>query len=185
MSEDHSTSDATAEGTDGQTERTLPAHPLLHGLAEAHPDVTFETVLSGVGPPQDVATVSRDGLVDFLADAHDRGYSQFVDLCGVDYLRRRPRYEVVINVLCHEPPHRLRVRVGVPHDDPNVPSVTSVFPGANFYERETYDLFGIVFTGHPDLTRILLPDDWEGHPLRKDHSVGSVPVHFKHAHKAS
>ena len=80
---------------------------------------------------------------------------------------------------------RLRITVGVAGHDPAMPSLTGVFPGANFYEREAYDLFGIVFTGHPDLTRILLPDDWEGHPLRKDYSVGSVPVQFKGAHKAT
>jgi NADH-quinone oxidoreductase subunit C len=83
------------------------------------------------------------------------------------------------------PPHLLRVRVGVAHDDPVVPSISGIYPGANFYEREAYDLFGIEFAGHPDLARILLPDDWEGHPLRKDYAVGSVPVQFKGAHKAT
>ena len=80
---------------------------------------------------------------------------------------------------------RLRVRVPVPGTDPVVPSITGVYPGASSYERETWDLFGIEFEGHPELTRILLPDEWEGHPLRKDHGVGSVPVQFKGAHRAS
>jgi NADH-quinone oxidoreductase subunit C len=134
--------------------------------------------------PQDVAHVPRRQIVEFMQAALDRGYRMFVDLCGVDYLRGDPRFEVVVNVLALDPPHRLIVRVGVPADDPKVPSITGVYPGANFYEREAFDLFGIQFEGHPDLTRILLPDDWEGYPLRKDYEVGSVPVQFKGAHKA-
>ena len=80
---------------------------------------------------------------------------------------------------------RLRVMVGAPEDDPSVPSLVPVWPGANFPEREVYDLFGIEFSDHPDLTRILMPDDWEGYPLRKDFEVGAVPVQFKAAHKVT
>jgi NADH-quinone oxidoreductase subunit C len=74
--------------------------------------------------------------------------------------------------------HRLRVKVGMPAEDPHVPSVTPMFPTANWHERETFDFFGIVFDGHPELTRIMLPDDWEGHPLRKDEALGGVPTWF-------
>ncbi len=74
--------------------------------------------------------------------------------------------------------HRIRVKVGLPAEDPHVPSVTPMFPTANWHERETFDFFGIVFDGHPELTRILLPDDWEGHPLRKDEPLGGVPTWF-------
>ena len=70
--------------------------------------------------------------------------------------------------------------VGVDGEPPAVPSVTGIWPGANWFEREAYDMFGIVFEGHPNLTRILMPDEWEGHPLRKDYSVGKVPVEYKH-----
>jgi NADH-quinone oxidoreductase subunit C len=150
-------------------------------LAAAYPAVSFEQVLD---PPQDVAHVPTEQYRDFVAAAKTAGFDVFVDLCGVDYLRRKPRFEVVLNLLSHEHVRRLRIRVGVPAAAPTVASITDVFPGANFYEREAYDLFGIVFDGHPDLTRIVLPDDWEGHPLRKDYSVGSVPVRFKGSPKA-
>lgn len=149
---------------------------LLAPLAEQFPDAEFRRVND---PPQDVALVPRERYRDFVAAAKDAGFDVFVDLCGVDYLRRRPRFEVVLNLLSHVLVRRLRIRVGVPGDDPTIASITGLFPGADFYEREAYDLFGIGFADHPDLTRIVLPDDWEGHPLRKDYSVGSVPVRFK------
>jgi NADH/F420H2 dehydrogenase subunit C len=103
-----------------------------------------------------------------------------VDVTAVDHLRRRRvRFEVVIGLLSLEHNLRLRLLIPVPVDDPTVPSLVSLYPAANFFERETFDMFGIVFEGHPDLTRILLPDDWVGHPLRKDFSTGAVPVQFK------
>jgi NADH-quinone oxidoreductase subunit C len=76
--------------------------------------------------------------------------------------------------------HRLRVSVGTPDDDPQLPSVTGVYETANFHEREVYDFFGVVFDGHPDLTRILMPDDWLGHPHRKDYPLGGVDIDYKH-----
>ncbi len=150
-------------------------------LANAFPDVKFEQVLNS---KQDVATVPSEQYLDFVIAARTAGFETFADLCGVDYLRRDPRFEVVLNLVSHTHVRRLRIRVGVPGSNPLVSSVTGVFPGANFYEREAFDLFGILFEGHPDLTRIVLPDDWEGHPLRKDYSVGSVPVRFKESPKA-
>jgi NADH-quinone oxidoreductase subunit C len=129
------------------------------------------------------ATIDAAGYLEFMGAARGAGFDTFVDLCGVDYFRRRPRFEIVVILFALEQRRRLIVKVGVPGDEPELDSLTSLWPGANFYERETYDLFGIHFPGHPDLTRILLPDDWEGHPLRKDYSVGSVPVQFKGAHQ--
>jgi len=152
-----------------------PMGAVLAGLAERFPAVEFSAPL---GDP--VARVAPDGLVALAAAARDAGCNTFIDLCAVDYLARpEGRFEVVVHLLSMEARFRLRLRVAVPGDDPRVPSLTGVFPGANFYEREAYDLFGIRFDGHPDLTRLLLPDDWEGHPLRKDHPVGSVPVQFR------
>ena len=91
------------------------------------------------------------------------------------------RFEVVVNLLSLSQVRRVRVRVQVPAGDAVVPTLFDLYPGTEAMEREAYDLLGIVFTGHPDMTRILLPEDWEGHPLRKDYGVGRVPVQFKGA----
>ena len=88
---------------------------------------------------------------------------------------------MVVNLLSLERRERVRVRVQVPHADPVVPSLFELFPGTEAPEREVYDMFGIAFDGHPDLTRILMPEDWDGHPLRKDYAVGAIPVQFKGA----
>jgi NADH-quinone oxidoreductase subunit C len=166
------------------TEETVPEVSAPAGvyadLAAKHPEAEF-----GESFTQTVCRVPRDSLVAFTESAVDAGFRMFVDLCAVDYLQRDPRFDVVINLLSMDPPQRLRILVGVPGDEPTVPSITPVLAGANFYEREAFDLFGIRFIGHPDLTRILLPDEWVGHPLRKDAAVGSVPVQFKGAHTAT
>lgn len=132
-----------------------------------------------------IVTVAREDLRGSVAAAKEEGFTTFIDLCGVDHLRERPRFEVVVNLIDRARARRLQIHCRVPGDDPTVESITTIFPGANFYEREAFDMFGIVFSGHPDLARILMPDDWEGFPLRKDYSVGSVPVQFKASPKVS
>lgn len=155
----------------------LPA--ALAATAEAFAGVEFDLVLGDT-----VARAPREDVVELLEAVRDTGFEMFVDLCAVDYLTRDPRFEVVVNLVSVSHSLRLRVLVGIPGTDPTMPTITAVYPGANFYEREAFDLFGIEFLGHPDLTRILLPDEWEGHPLRKDVSIGSVPVQFKQASRA-
>ena len=177
--------ESVGDETPAEGARVFPDDPLLAGIAEQFPAARFDAFVPAVGPRQDVASVDREDLVGFATAARDAGFETFIDLCGVDHFSRRPRFDVVVNVLSRRLAKRLRVVVGVPGEDPVVPSLTGVYPGANFYERETWDLLGISFRGHPDLTRLLLPDEWEGHPLRKDHGVGSVPVQFKGAHKAT
>jgi NADH-quinone oxidoreductase subunit C len=86
-----------------------------------------------------------------------------------------------VNLLSLSQKRRVRVRVQVPEADPSVPTLFDLYPGTEAMEREAYDMHGIVFVDHPDLTRILMPEDWEGHPLRKDYGVGRVPVQFKEA----
>ena len=151
------------------------AAAIVAGLTERFPRARFGTSLG-----DQVVRVEREDLVAFAAAAREAGLTTFIDLCAVDHLSRpEGRFEVVVNLLSMRLPLRLRIHVAVPEEDPQVPSLSGVFAGANFFEREAYDLFGIRFAGHPDLTRILLPDEWEGHPLRKDSPVGAVPVQFK------
>ncbi|MCJ7726217.1 MAG: NADH-quinone oxidoreductase subunit C [Acidimicrobiia bacterium] len=158
-----------------ETRVALPEDAVLAGLAGQFPDAVFETAIG-----HDVARVSAETVVEFVDAARRAGFDMFLDLCAVDHLHRRPaRYEVVVNVVDPLRPARLLVKVALDAPEPQMPSLTGVFPGANFYEREAYDLMGVVFIGHPELTRILLPEEWVGHPLRKDEPVGSVPVQFK------
>ena len=91
------------------------------------------------------------------------------------------RFEVVVNLLDLAHRRRIRLRVQVPEDDPVLPTLFDLYPGTEAMEREVYDMFGIAFADHPDLTRILMPEDWDGHPLRKDYEVGEIPVQFKGA----
>lgn len=136
-----------------------------------------------VGVDQYVAVVKS-----LLAD----GFDVCVDVTGVDYLthptRSLPaeitpeRFEVVVNLLSLQRRERIRLRVQIPESSPLLPSLFDIHPGTEAHERETFDMFGISFEGHPDMTRILMPEDWDGHPLRKDYSQGSIPVQFKGAH---
>lgn len=117
------------------------------------------------------------------------GYDMLVGVAGVDYLthpgRDLPagvgpeRFEVVVELASVATRERLRVRCQVPGDDPALPTLFELWPGSEAHEREVYDFFGVRFDGHPDPTRILMPEDWEGHPLRKDYATGHVPVQFK------
>jgi NADH-quinone oxidoreductase subunit C len=134
----------------------------------ASSDVTYHAI-----------TVPMSDWVPFAVHALDLGFDTFIDLFAVDHFRDAPRFEVTLNLLSMTANERILISTRVPYDDPSLPTLTDVFAGANFYEREVYDLLGVDFVGHPDLTRILMPDDWEGHPLRKDYDIGAVPVRFK------
>ncbi|HEY7565471.1 MAG TPA: NADH-quinone oxidoreductase subunit C [Acidimicrobiia bacterium] len=153
----------------------------MSDLAEQFPDLTWSQ-----SHGQQVVQVPRESWTTFAAAAQEAGYDLLSDITAVDWLDRRPsRFEVVANLTSTARAHRLRVMVSLDANDPVVPSLVPIWPGANFPEREVFDLFGIHFEGHPDLTRILMPDDWEGHPLRKDFGTGEVPVQFKASHKVN
>ena len=185
MTEDaksQATDTSAAEGAVAEEEvRLLPTNPVLKGLIAPFENAVWSTSLG-----QDVVTLPREQLRAFGAAAREAGFEMLADVTAVDWLDRHDlRFDVVVNLLSMQHLVRLRVIVGAPDDDPSVPSLVPVWPGANFPEREVYDLFGIEFSDHPDLTRILMPDDWEGYPLRKDFEVGAVPVQFKASHKVT
>jgi NADH-quinone oxidoreductase subunit C len=120
----------------------------------------------------DTAVVRRERIVEvcaFLRDDPEMRFDLALDLTGVDYLGESPRFEVVYHLYSVEKRHRVRLKARVPAEDPVIGTVTGVWTGMNWFEREAFDMYGIRFEGHPDLRRILLPESFVGHPLRKDY----------------
>ena len=140
---------------------------------------------------QAVLFVGRDRYTTVVKALLADGFEMCVDLTAVDYLtfpdRTLPdgivaaRFEIVVNLLSLRDRKRIRVRVQVPVDDAKIATLFDMYPGTEAMEREVFDMFGLEFTDHPDLTRILMPEDWDGHPLRKDYEIGRIPVQFKAA----
>ena len=132
-------------------------------------------------------TINVDNIAEYLEKVESikkDGYEMMVDLTAVDWYRKRePRIQLVVNFLSVSKNSRIILNVNVQDEELKVPSICEIYPSANFYEREVFDMFGIEFENHPELTRILMPDDWEGNPLRKDYGTGRIPVQFKNAPK--
>ncbi len=149
-------------------EGTAPS-PIAAALQRAHPEWAKE-VIEAFGEPTIV--VPREHIVAacaWLRTAPGLEFNFLADLCGFDRgPEEEPRFEVNYHLFSTTRHHRVRLKVVLGEDDAHVPTVTGVWRTANWHERETYDLFGVVFDGHPDLRRILLPDDWQGYALRKD-----------------
>ncbi len=139
---------------------------------------------------QSVTFVTSSDYISVIQQLYAEGFTMCVDLTAVDYLlqpsRTVPsdvtaqRFEVVVNLLSISKHERMRVRLQVAEGG-SVPSLFDIHPSTEAMEREVFDMFGISFDGHPDLTRILMPEDWDGYPLRKDYSQGRIPVQFKGA----
>jgi len=147
-------------------------------------DKKFPEQVAGTGSFQGQSWVvlKRDRLADicrYLKEDPDTKMDYLIDVTAVDWLPRTPRFEVVYHLHSIKHSHTLRIKVPVEEDDASVPSVSGVWRTADWHERETFDLLGINFTGHPDLRRILMPDDWEGHPLRKDYPLQGPEWTFK------
>jgi NADH-quinone oxidoreductase subunit C len=147
--------------------------------------VTLDELETGDSHGQRVVLCPKDRWIEVARELREKEFELLSDLTAVDQLDNwQPhghRFEVVANVTSLARNERLRVRIAISEDDPTCPSIVHVWPGANVMEREVYDLFGITFSGHPDLQRILMPEDWEGFPLRKDYGVGAIPVQFLEA----
>ena len=143
--------------------------PVLRKLAETFGDAIVSThSLFG----DDTALVRREKIVEicaFLRDDPDCLFGFAMDLTGVDYLGEVPRFEVVYHLYSLEKKHRVRIKARLHEEDPTIDSVASVWPGMDWYEREAYDMYGIVFRNHPNLKRILMYEGFVGHPLRKDY----------------
>jgi NADH-quinone oxidoreductase subunit C len=151
-------------------------------LRERFPDASVERQ-TGEAVRDHTLVVPATRLVEmatFLRDDPELRFAMLSWAGGVDLLPREPRFEVIYHLLSIEHVCRVALKVRVHEADPRVPTVTGVWPTANWHERETWDFYGIVFDGHPDLTRILLPDDWQGWPLRKDSPLGYQEVAFTH-----
>jgi NADH-quinone oxidoreductase subunit C len=145
--------------------------PVVHKLREWNPQI-IEEVIEFAG--ETTVVVHRKHLVrtaEFLASEPSLRFSFLSDITAVDRFPLEPRFEVNYQLLSIDNRQRLRVKVRLSGADAVAPTVTPVWPTANWHERESYDLMGIRFEGHPELSRILMPDDWEGHPLRKDYPV--------------
>ena len=156
---------------------TAPDTAFLELVRQAVPEAIVET---GTSRDMPSAIVDRDHLVEVcrvLRDHPELQFSLMADMTAVDRLPAEPRFEVVYHLAClgpasgSAPARRMRLVVKLTAADPALSTVSGVWPAANWAEREVYDLFGITFVSHPDLRRVLMPEDWEGHPARKDYSV--------------
>jgi len=180
MADVEDTLDTAEPDTAGVQNRQLPDNETVATLMEPFPSAeAVEKNYASSDKTYFVITVPVEDWVAFADAARANGFDAFSDLFAIDHFSEAPRFEVVLNLVSMTANERIVISTRTPYDEPTVPSITDVFAGANFYEREAFDLMGIDFPGHPDLTRILLPDDWDGHPLRKDYDVGAVPVRFK------
>jgi NADH-quinone oxidoreductase subunit C len=144
--------------------------PLLDELQKRFPGAISEAVIFRNMPSLNVAKEHLVAVCQFLKGPEGGAYTLLTDETAADYPKREKRFDIVYHLYTFERNNRLRLRVQVAAGE-KVPSVTGVWPTANWLEREIYDMFGVVYEGHPDLKRILMPDDWVGHPLRKDYDI--------------
>jgi len=146
----------------------MPDHPAVKAL-EAWNSAALVEARFDFG--ELTLTIAPDQIRAAAAAVQAAGYNFFEDMTAVDWYPSAPRFQVSYHILSHAFKERIRLRVLLDEVDPSVESITPVWAGANYYEREVFDLFGIRFEGHPNLRRIMLPDEWKGHPLRKDYPV--------------
>ena len=162
---------------------TLPDKAAVLREKSDHPAVAAIVALGAATPSGEILsdarwdraemtlTVARESIVPVAAAVQAAGYNFLEDVTAVDWYPASPRFQISYHILSHRLKERIRLRVLVSADSPAVETITSVWPSANYYEREIFDLFGVRFDGHPNLRRIMMPEEWQGHPLRKDYPV--------------
>jgi NADH-quinone oxidoreductase subunit C len=144
---------------------------------EAHPDNAAVKALAGLATDAKfdrnelTITIARESIIAAGQAVQKAGYNFLEDVTAVDWYPSEPRFQITYHVLSMSLKERIRIVVLLGSDDASIDSITPVWPSANFYEREVFDLFGVHFGGHPNLKRIMMPEDWNGHPLRKDYPV--------------
>jgi NADH-quinone oxidoreductase subunit C len=153
----------------------LVAQRIRDNLSE---EAVVDTDFSHGRATLEVKPAAVHDVLSWLRDRDDEPYGFLASVHGCDYLPEEPRLGVHYQLLSLERAERLAVKTRVTVEEPNVPSVTDIFPTANFHEREIYDFFGVEFEGHPNLTRILMPEEYVGHPQRRDFPMGGEPVLF-------
>jgi NADH-quinone oxidoreductase subunit C len=157
---------------------------IVDALHEAYPDAGKAITKVVVDRDELTLHIDRDHLIGVATALRNDPNLRF-ELCssvsGVDYLGSANRLHSVAHLTSMTYRRRVRLEIAVPVEDPHVPSLTGLYPTADWQERETYDMFGIVYDGHPALARILMPDDWDGFPQRKDYPLGGIPVQYKGA----
>ena len=155
----------------------MDVQALADRLRQRFPDVvTARGEVTVVVDPEEVTAA-----LTYLRDEKALAFGWLADCSATDWPGRDPRFWIAYHLFSMEHGHRVRVKAGLGPDEPHIESVTSLFPTANWLEREVFDMYGVSFDGHPDLRRILMPDDWDGHPLRKDYSLGGVGTQYKGA----
>jgi NADH-quinone oxidoreductase subunit C len=159
--------DATPLGKDS----VLEAHANNRAIASLLSSLPDSLVDARFDLNELTLTIAKDQIRAACTTIQAAGYNFFEDVTCVDWFPAEPRFQVTYHILSHSLKERVRLRAMVDSIDPSIDSITPVWPSANFYEREVYDLFGVRFHGHPNLRRIMMPDEWEGHPLRKDYPV--------------
>jgi NADH-quinone oxidoreductase subunit C len=142
----------------------FPDEPALKALSDLAVAAKFDC-------EELTVTVAKENIITACKAIQASGYTFFEDVTAVDWYPSEPRFQISYSILSFTLKRRLRLVVRLNSDDASLDSITSVWPSANFYEREVFDLFGVNFAGHPNLRRIMMPEDWNGHPLRKDYPV--------------
>jgi len=146
----------------------LPGHPALKAILAWNPEALLDAKFDR---NELTLTIAAGEIRAAAAALQAAGYNFFEDMTAIDWFPSSPRFQLSYHVLSHAYKERIRLRALLEGEGPSVESITPVWPAANFYEREVFDLFGVRFDGHPNLRRIMMPDDWQGYPLRKDYPV--------------